>query len=795
MWLLRYQNTLASGQILDVSRCIKRSTNYTIGRSGKCTFPIKNDKSISRNHISIEWEGDTVNIINSGKLTAINGEYKKESELFACSIADNLDLSKSNNSTSQQINISLGVSPIEVTLTWIPLNVLIPKKVDIHQFDQLEEYGTQYVEEASVSSNLLENINTVLFIDDLTDSKYYRELFTYTNGIHNMTLSELQNLQTWMEVKNINFDEKWRNEMKFDLFEIVNNNNDDDLNEIRKIAETVNFILIGKTDETNKLYLDNAIRKIHGTTKSYENIKDLKESLPRENFGERIIVIKLAETQNLEILQSSNINIINIDNFVKHLRSKKLDEFITPLSNIKLAFISYEKAEQQTNDPIISENDDKPTTIHRISESQEPNPMPTKRRRITRPKIKPLNSLSFFAGGGDLSGEGKEEVTMPIVDETKSPANKDVIQTKISKLNTTSTDETMSENLDKSKSKIPMEPNSFAGIDKPNEGQLNIETNDIFTKTNNDPKHSTIIEEESIPMGAFKNIVENSSSLAKHRSEEKVTSMPVSLDSNRALMERPRTLVDVIQSTKSKEVERLKTNIVEVRPEELTEGALNEFANLEIEENPSLIVRRDEPHSEATLGPWQGRKNFKKFVKVSRSSRSGNDSITNNAYLITRSYIDTKSYDGKPRKSATEICDHIGETRNDSIEDKSLDSNGGESINTLRNSKYEGEGYTPQCTVPQNNNMDNSDSENESNSFSFSRSNNSSNALFVTNEEEEEEENVRDQVNNSNLTTSITPVRTPASSRVQKLASTIDVSDSDSDDSDDGPNFKFRRMA
>ena len=245
----------------------------------------------------------------------------------------------------------------------------------------------------------------------------------------------------------------------------------------------------------------------------------------------------------------------------------------------------------------------------------------------------------------------------------------------------------------------------------------------------------------------------------------------------------------------------MKTDIAEVRPEELTEGAINEFANLEIEENSSLVVRRDMSRPESTPGPWQGRKNFKKFIKVCPSSRNTNDSIKNNAFLITRSYIVTRPYDSISKKQlGPNIDDSFDEVReNNRGNNSSIDSTK-QPIDSDTEQKPITERNAPESIVSQSKKIEDSDSEGESNSFSFSRANMASNGLFVTNEDEEDEiddiEDIEPQVNSDKVTEHSTRVRTHVSSRVQNLASTHDNSDSDSDsdDSDDGPNFKFRRM-
>lgn len=797
MWILEYQNTLANGQILHVSRCIKQATNYSLGRSGKCSFPIKNDKSISRNHVSIVWEGTTLHITNTGKVTAINGKYQKEQESFSCVVTDDIPLQKKENTISKQINISLGISPIEIKLLWIPLRVLIPRNVDLQLLDSLDEYGVRCIEERSLDLNSINNINLVLSSDELIDCKYYRDLFAYTNGIYEVQLTALKSIETWMNVTTINFIEKWKDEMNFNILGIINNN-DDNLKEIRKVIAKVTFIIIGETDEAKKIYLENSIKMLHGTSKLYKNINDLRESLAKESLSEKIIIICPTDTTELETLSSLKLNVTTTREFVQCLKNTTFETLISSFLHLKLALAPAENPKSQTTASTIIENDGKSSNIHPIDDLQRDNPAPTKRRRIARPKIKPLNSLSFFAGGGELSSDAPN-TTILAGNETVLPSMIDAIHSNHTTSHTTKVDENISEEFVKNKTQIPIDHSTLPNIVQSDEEQLNIEANDVYFENNK--KLPIDIEDKNIVIDIPKDTPMNVLNQNCSHSEKDTSSASVSLASKRTLMERPRTLVDVIQATKSKEVERLKTDIAEVRPEELTEGAINEFANLEIEENSSLVVRRDMSRPESTPGPWQGRKNFKKFIKVCPSSRNTNDSIKNNAFLITRSYIVTRPYDSISKKQlGPNIDDSFDEVReNNRGNNSSIDSTK-QPIDSDTEQKPITERNAPESIVSQSKKIEDSDSEGESNSFSFSRANMASNGLFVTNEDEEDEiddiEDIEPQVNSDKVTEHSTRVRTHVSSRVQNLASTHDNSDSDSDsdDSDDGPNFKFRRM-
>ena len=55
MLILRYGYELEDGTVKQVSCCLKKCSQYSVGRSNNNKLRIKNDKSISRQHVLVKW--------------------------------------------------------------------------------------------------------------------------------------------------------------------------------------------------------------------------------------------------------------------------------------------------------------------------------------------------------------------------------------------------------------------------------------------------------------------------------------------------------------------------------------------------------------------------------------------------------------------------------------------------------------------------------------------------------------------------------------------------------------------
>ncbi|KAG0666556.1 hypothetical protein C6P45_000210 [Maudiozyma exigua] len=763
MWILKYENTLDDGKVNKVSCCLKKSITYTIGRSSKCNFVTKNDKSISRQHLSLVWENDKISVQNFGKVTQIDDRHLNDRETTSFPPATDVSRSKVNKDRFISYEVHIGTTPIIVELIWISANWIIPCRIP-NKLQILKDYGINVIEEEHLTTSLGCITNAFLDLPDGKMYKCYRDLFLFYNNIRTVSKGKLNDLLKWITEDIINFDNEWENKMGYYLFETRNKQENVD-ERLKRTIEGIQFCAIGHFDKVQLTYLSltfSALGVVHVNINTIQKLEDfIKKSM---NNNMPLILIRGSDFQdepNNHILKSNYL--INIDEVKRCLEDVSIKDNACTISELTALLHEDRTIDQHPPDNTYDD-------IHKkrlLEESKkedivEENPKPAKKRRIARPKVKPLNSLSFFVGGGDVMNQSKDDKTEGVT----KPSTESNGVAKFSKVSNIQSVSDSSDNISKS-TQVKEDPNQdiLASPDqhlKEHNTITNKEVSGIYetatdtvaeTPSHYDDLHNTTtkknhgtktsIQDQKSPI--YHNEINTGDQDISDIQPQEQDCDKVGNGESKRLKERPRSLVDVIQSTKSKAIERLKTDIVEVRPDELTDSAINDFANLEIEENPSLIIHRDRSMVEQIRGPWHGRKNFKKFVKGYPSSRKNNDSVTNTALLITRSYVDTKPYDRTSKWKTNDGFD-VGEAINNSpyTEDDSLEvvsrpkdmTTDRPVNNTIKDT------LSDQRRKFIDKNEGSSDE--ESNSFSFSRSNNNTNGLFVSNDDDEEEEDINE---------------------------------------------------
>lgn len=844
MWVLKYEYTLEDGKVNRVSCCLRESVTYTIGRSSKCNFITKNDKSISRQHLSVKWKEHEIAIQNFGKVTQVDSRQLNDKEVISFSSITHKLVEKDNTIEFSTYEVHMGTTPVIVELLWISENWIIPCTVP-NQLHILKDYGINLVKERDLTTNIGRNVDAFLDLQDNESYKPYRDLFLFSNNVRTLTEDTINDLLKLIDNDVINFDDEWQNRIGHSLLEGRNKLNTAD-EKLKSTIKGIYFCTIGCLDKVQLTYTSLTFSALGVTHVNIDTTEKLNEFTNEHRDNDlHLILIRGSEFKDESdnyILKSDYL--ISTDEVKKYLLKMTLKNGTHTISELRNLLhkdmrINIQQQEEIGNDI----NKKKLEASSRKKNIVEDNPMPIKRRRIARPKVKPLNSLSFFVGGGDAMEKSRNNNIEEKKTSIKSMEDVDIIPIdNVQPINEScGNDDKFTQikenhirniltNLDKDEVQINRTPKKNVSTTYetaietiPESGNSSNRKN---KSTDEEPEDITDLTEQISPTDHkdTNNVDEDVPDIGSYE-------LNINKNENKGgkvVFERPKTLVDVIRSTKSKAIERLKTDIVEIRPEELTDSAINDFANLEIDVNPSLIVQRDRSTVEQTRGLWHGRKNFKKFVKVYPSSRKNNDSITNTALLITRSYIDTKPFD-KTSKWKTNNGFDVGEDINGNSHYEGNDSFGVESrpdemitsepvIDTVKESAPD----KRRTFIHDNDNS----SDEEPNSFSFSKFNNNTNGLFVTNEDDENGEGDIDDIgivngvqipssnvkqtdiertsfskrNNNNtkkdsrMPSYKTPTKT-SNTYKSKLANSITLDSDDSDDSDDGPNFKFRRNA
>ncbi|CCK69591.1 Xrs2p KNAG_0C04900 [Huiozyma naganishii CBS 8797] len=648
MWILRYSYESEDHGTVYVSCCLQRSRNYSIGRSSKTNaLVIKNDKSISRQHISFQWVShDYVDIVNDGKLTYINDAFLKPKETTRISI-----------SASKETNIKVGSAPVIVNLVWEDVFIDMTPISDTGQ--SLKLIGI-YPAGSTHGVNIEDAMKTLCI--KIKEIKWPHQLIALIRGANRLYKADLVDLMAQQLVdsnENISsFDEIWNRTVdsgqykEYPNFKVDRNsfrdftiiyfdNNDSDISGVRSCVEFCGGTLLSFVN-------NESFEKYASTNETLHNVLLLRS----ERFQVSHPVY--------EIL--NKIDICSTGSFFKAVTENN----VSTLVHRELFLRRYTDITQKE--------------MRRPKEPVEDTAVPLKKRRLNRRKVQPLNPLEFFAGG-DTATTTKQSsddglAATKAVDETevsdKMHGSGDVLSN--------STNNNQDTVATQGKISPILEMNALsAEVPKGDESSHVVEPDRTYEKDDCLPdnlevngmmkepepviektRQSSINESLRTPKEPVAEMedeleevdeVDEPTHLKASREASKIVG-PESLAPSRdteVLRPRPAkprnssSLVETIQSVKDNETRRLQCTLTPVDPSELTDEAIADFSNMAIVE-PTVNIVRKKPAMVTESSIRSDRPNFKKFMKVWPKARKGNDSLRNNAYLITRDYVPMKAY-------------------------------------------------------------------------------------------------------------------------------------------------------
>ncbi|AGO14195.1 AaceriAER402Cp [[Ashbya] aceris (nom. inval.)] len=273
-------------------------------------------------------------------------------------------------------------------------------------------------------------------------------------------------------------------------------------------------------------------------------------------------------------------------------------------------------------------------------------------------------------------------------------------------------------------------------------------------------------------------------------------------------------IVDAIKQIKEREVNRIRTTIVELAPEELTEDAIRQLQSLAIVQ-PTDMLRKQAVDTDAPSPSPLGRKNFKKFNKVwpTYMNRSSAPQTRNAMATISREYLPLEPYDSEfQSRTAFEEAESRQQKSNTS-RSPTIDSlSNNIAINSGRDHSIHRSALADQ-TLPRN---DGAGSEPSFNFSSRSRQNTSSptvspdpnlaspspnlaqnNTLFVVDDEVDEDGtadmSIAQRVSRERQTTKPPESDTPEPPRTRRKHARKSKATEDSDDDEEEPTFAFKR--
>lgn len=709
MWLIGYQYKKDDGSIANIRSPIKDGKSVTIGRSNQCALHIKNDKSISRKHIQFTCERlhESFTVENFGKVTAYNNHYLK--------VGQKVELTF--NDITKPLQFSLGTAPVNINVESKICQIIVFKSLVYEVQEVLKNY----------------------YIDITTDPILYPTSFTYVLEDKTIPLLHLYAAIAKLPVVSKLFIDGLITGLQNNCSDIdvlltqLLNQNPLNYPSITHSIENMTFIYLNKDLKFENNFitkLTSMVQKIGGNFLVYDSDEKFKSYLQLRNSLENIVIIRhqerILDNSVVEIL-GKQTRVYSTVEFLNVLRDKPLDQIF--VKKVELNHISESKAKPESK-PIQQSSvstfktDNKQRRV--LEEPIEPSPIPTKKKRLTRRKVQPLNPLELFAGGSqselkfgaELDSIRKSPTSPPR--ENESTTSVEPVSVEKSKVNQKLTplipQSELKTNSQKQDEVIPLKTNSFVNrrinsitqkedeplplrktpsffdhkidaITKDNhESQISsnnknsiinsfdykkdkgmdqklrqsepVQQNDKDSSIGNKETRKHYLDSISDENGKLIKVDTSSedSVLTKKRKvaskKEKESKNVKDIKIENGMTVRKPTLVETIQSTKNKEIDRFRNNMVQVAPEELTEDAINEFSALSIVvETDSTLLRSasnnpsENNRENGTDIKYKNRPNYKKFVKRrAHGSSDSKDSLRCNVDMLTRQFIETKPY-------------------------------------------------------------------------------------------------------------------------------------------------------
>lgn len=426
MRILRYQHEKTDHSLLNISCALQFGKQYTVGRSSKNTFIIKNEKSISRQHIIFEWiaNGKEIWITNMGKLSYLDDTFMNE-----------LENKRIDTNSVDKLTLKLGTKPVIIELENFNCSINIDKD------DPLTEFGIDPIDFESLDDdiNKIKDVDNKFIICFQESLNPFRSIYYLLNGIKMYRTEILSLLYKNLSLAHDNFDEIWYRIIKSN--EYVMNPESTEGSELVYIyltnklgdsnAEDIKFIKLLKNGKI--CYSAEELRELLQTTKfekfclieadSFKPDTEISSILKNYKLftSKEVVELLLANS----IVSAANTVVESKESgHVAKSREPRNDEEMEAFKhgNDSLPENTIRKTDRKLKKkPIVRTREEaQETSTNTPIEDIEKdiNPTPVKKRKITKRKVKSLNPFDFFAGGA-----GKNDTVTNDSKENDKPQN------------------------------------------------------------------------------------------------------------------------------------------------------------------------------------------------------------------------------------------------------------------------------------------------------------------------------------------------------------------------------------
>ncbi|CAG99134.1 Xrs2p [Kluyveromyces lactis] len=716
MWIVSFIFDDEAEKSHKVCKALQYGVEYSIGRSAKCTFRIQTDKSISRVHLLIKFDGSDLIITNKGKLTKFNEEIIPLDETIVVH--------------NQNTVINIGGMPIDVNVRYFYEEWKIPHRLELNETKSLvSDFGVK------LSESFSKKTTTQICSDS---SSYSGCLFALLKGVPVVSIEFLNQMGKLLQQGNyLDFQSMYQGLLNrhklFPSYRYVPNvlSNMTLIVFEQKMYDTLRYTIEVGGGDAKLLANSSELDKFLST--NHEPAVVLGSSISQKMNSESTKLLEEFDKSIAETSLRHGVKLLNINQFVNILLENKIN--------------GLKKRD------VVDLTSPSPVQQKKIQSAKASvNGKKTK----SKPNIQSLDSLNFF-GGGNLEVTQNEEKHEPVISHTSESKvkvkeeskafvpyndNQDLdtsangntktlpsyitnksslggMSTEPANQPHTSTKKDDRTELQKVRRKRPrvqqldnlmmrsssqqatqIEPDdrndklklrrigdtasnvNAEGVlpsNSPSNAEnmiKNIKTPDISNKNPTLSAISLLEPGGAEHVSAKKNLISDGGksidAQSSNRIEQNMGNM-TELDSRPHSVARLETdlqvrsstnIITAIAETKQKEVKRLQEGIIEVDQSELTESALIDFKDAAkintIQIKPRVLASI--PISNGNT-KWLGRKNFKKFKKnwpsYLRRTTEGLCS-DNTSNQIGREYITMRKYDSrKAKKHIAEEMDEI----------------------------------------------------------------------------------------------------------------------------------------
>ncbi|AMD21603.1 HFL253Wp [Eremothecium sinecaudum] len=589
MWMFKCQfdNPNNPSEFHCISCLFLNNKEYIIGRASKSAIVVE-EKGVSRVHLGITAKSELIEVQLLGSQMRLNNKAITKGEMLKFS------------RVASPVRLDIGSHNVPCTLEWLKWEIKIPSTLKLDEFPARKELNDLDI---TFVPSLSKDTTHQVVERHQDDREYDKYLFSLVKGIPLVEPGFLKGLMSSLQ-SNCNDFEQTVNQLlkQFSIFPNFKPQS-------RPLYGL--HIILTKKDEYDMLKY--TLELGGATTHLVLDIQTLGHFVSLLDTGKVMILTygtassasRKETLKRLEkITNSVGLQLTTVKDLVKAIVNENIHDI--------LQLRSSEHNSTETSKPGATNLSDSSSNKRPIKEDPHkltPDSQPVIKRRRTK-RVQPLDSLSFFAGGvsnADVKTEGDTQLGAE-----QTTAHNDQLDTK--KATESVKEETPKGRETRSRaSRVKPLPNMMLRATDNDTHTIDSETtaNSSIGQTS----HQDIDSEDNI---TFKHELNPEAVVEQTRPSKRP---PKSQDDEYSAKRSktpssPQTaIVDAIKEIKETEVNQIRSQIIEVAPDELTEEAITQLQCLAITKTMPMISRRSS--NIVPANPEYGnRKNFKKFIKV-----------------------------------------------------------------------------------------------------------------------------------------------------------------------------------